>query len=68
MITNDEEMKATLQRIQWFQQQILQLRTTEDNPKNYHASASGFLEEIDRMQLEVREYFSLHPSEQNAVP
>jgi hypothetical protein len=68
MITNNQEMNATLQRIHWFQQQILQLRLTEDNPKNYHASASGFLEEIDRMQLEVREYLSLHPSEQNTVP
>ena len=33
------------------------------NPVNYRLSASGFLEEIDRMQLEVREYLSLHPTE-----
>jgi hypothetical protein len=26
-------------------------------------SAGGFLSEIDRMNLEVREYFWLHPSE-----
>jgi hypothetical protein len=32
------------------------------NAVNYHLSASGFLAEIDRMQLEVREY-SLHPRE-----
>jgi len=30
---------------------------------NYHAASSGFLAEIDRMQLEVREYLSLHPAE-----
>jgi hypothetical protein len=39
------------------------LRKTETNPANYHASASGFITEIDRMQLEVREYVSLNPAE-----
>ena len=33
----------------------------------YHAAASGFLTEIDRMQLEVREYLSLHPAEIDAT-
>ena len=33
------------------------------NLENYHAAASGFLAEIDRMQLDVREYLSLHPAE-----
>jgi hypothetical protein len=35
----------------------------ETNPANYHAAASGYLAEIDRMQLEVRDYLSLHPAE-----
>jgi hypothetical protein len=30
---------------------------------SYRATVSGFLAEIDRMQLEVREYLSLHPRE-----
>ena len=63
MIQNDEQLKTTLERIAWFQQQVAQLRKTETNPVNYRASVSGFLAEIDRMQLQVREYFSLHPSE-----
>jgi hypothetical protein len=29
----------------------------------YHLSASRFFAEIDKMQLEVREYLSLHPAE-----
>lgn len=58
MIANDEELEATLQRIAWFQRQIAQLRKTETNPANYRAAAAGFLAELDRMQLEVREYFS----------
>ena len=45
------------------QQQLAHLRRVETNPANYHASVSGFLAEIDRMQLEVREYLSLHPTE-----
>jgi len=35
----------------------------ETNPENYHGAVSGFLAEIDRMQLEVREYLSIHPAE-----
>jgi hypothetical protein len=31
----------------------------ETNLANYRLSASGFLAEIDRMQLEVREYLSV---------
>ena len=63
MIANDQELQTTLERIAWFQLQVAQLRKTETNPVNYRASVSGFLAEIDRMQLQVREYFSLHPSE-----
>lgn len=63
MIENDQQLEITLQRINWFQQQVAHLRKTETNPANYRASAGGFLAEIDRMQLEVREYFSFLPSE-----
>jgi hypothetical protein len=63
MIANDQELKTSLQRIDWFYQQLTQLRRTEVNPANYRAAASGFLAEIDRMQLEVRDYFSSLPSE-----
>ena len=63
MISNDEELDATLNRIATFQRQVSQLRRVETDPDNYHASAGGFLSEIDRMQLDVREYLSLHPAE-----
>jgi hypothetical protein len=63
MIANDLELQTTLGRIAWFQQQVAHLRKTETNPVNYRASVSGFLAEIDRMQLEVREYFSFLPTE-----
>lgn len=63
MIANDQELKVTLDRITQFQAQVAYLRNTEADPINYRAAASGFLTEIDRMQLEVREYLSLHPRE-----
>jgi hypothetical protein len=63
MIANDQELKVTLDRISRFQAQIAHLRNTESNPVNFRASTSGFLAEVDRMQLEVREYLSLHPQE-----
>ena len=63
MITNDQQLQTTRERIAWFQDQVADLRRTEANPVNYRAAASGFLAEIDRMQLEVREYLSMHPTE-----
>ena len=67
MIANDQELKVTLERITQFQAQVSHLRNTETNPANYRAAVSGYLTEIDRMQLEVREYLSLHPGEVTAV-
>ena len=66
MIANDQQLKVTLDRITRLQSQIAHLRAVEKNPVNYHASESGFLAEVDRMQLEVREYLSLHPLELSA--
>jgi hypothetical protein len=63
MIQTEQELRATQERIQRFQQQIEELRQVETNPENYRLSAGGFLAEIDRMNLEIREYLWLHPSE-----
>ncbi len=63
MIANDQQLQTILERIAWFHKQAAHLRKTETNPVNYQASVSGFLAEIDRMQLEVREYFSVLPPE-----
>jgi hypothetical protein len=67
MINNDQELKVTLDRISRFQAQLAHLRKVETNPENYRASAGGFVAEIDRMQLEVREYLCMHPSELTAA-
>ena len=63
MINSEQELEATLDRIKHFQAQVRHLRETETNPTNYRLSSSGFLAEIDRMQLEVREYLTLLPSQ-----
>ena len=63
MIQNDQELEATKERIQYFQRQVEKLRQVETDPQNYCLSAGGYLAEIDRMNLEVREYLSLHPGE-----
>jgi hypothetical protein len=66
MIANDQELETTLDRIRRFQAQVAHLRQVESNPVNYHLEVSGFLAEIDKMELEVREYLSLHPAEQQS--
>lgn len=63
MIKNDQELQTTMERAKRFQQQVEQLREVETNPTNYRLSAGGYLAEIDRMYLEIREYLWLHPSE-----
>ncbi len=63
MIQNDRELKATLNRIEHFQKIVEKLKAFETNPRNYELSAGGFLSEIDRMNLEVAEYLSVHSSE-----
>jgi len=63
MIKNEQEYRVTLERIARFQRQVEQLRQVEANPENYRLSASGFLAELDRMNLEVREYLWSSPKE-----
>jgi hypothetical protein len=63
MIANDQQLQTTLARIAWFQGQAAHLRKTETSPVNYRAAVTGFLAEIDRMHLEVREYLSFLPTE-----
>ena len=63
MIHSEKEYKTTLERISQFQKQVEQIREVEKNQENYHLSVSGFLTELDRMNLEVREYLWSHPSQ-----
>ena len=56
MIKHDQELEVTQARIRHFERQVAQIRKTETHSENYRASVAGVLAEIDRMNLEVREY------------
>jgi len=66
MIANEGELQVTLERIAALRKQVVQLRQTETNPSTYRLAVSGHLSEIDRMNLEVREYLSFLPRELEA--
>lgn len=68
MIRNDQELQVTLKRIQYFQRQVTHLRQIETNPVNYRLSVSGYLAELDRMYLEVRDFLWMHPVELQLHP
>jgi hypothetical protein len=63
MIKNNQELQTALERIKYFQEQVAKLRQVEANPTNYRLAAGGYLAELDRMNLEVRDYLWSHPQE-----
>jgi hypothetical protein len=67
MITNDQEYKATQERIQAFQRRLVNLRQTA-RPAEFDAVASGYRLEIERMQAEVMEYLVRPPREPQLQP
>ena len=62
MITNDRELEVTQERIRQLERQVAQIRKTETSSENYRMSAAGFLAEIDRMNLEIRDYLWSDPA------
>ena len=64
MIKNDRELETAQERIRQFERQVAQIRNTETSAENYRMSAAGFLAEIDRMNLEIRDYLWSLPAEQ----
>jgi hypothetical protein len=67
MIKNDHELEVTQERILHFERQVAQIRRTETNKENYLMSARGLLAEVDRMNLEIRDYLWSHPAERSAA-
>lgn len=66
MIKSDRELETAQERIRQFERQVAQIRKTETNGENYRLSAAGFLGEIDRMNLEIRDYLWSLPAEHSA--
>ena len=61
MIHNDQELKATQERITYFQRLLSQLRVTA-TPEEFPMVAGGYRAELVRMQDEVLEYLTRHAS------
>ena len=62
MIHNDKELKASQQRIAYFQNLLLQLRV-KATPEEFSLVSSGYRSEIEKMQEEVLEYLTRHACE-----
>ena len=55
MITNDQELRATKERIEKFESWLEQLRRTSRR-EEFQAVTSGYRLEIERMQAQVLDY------------
>ncbi|MCE2399551.1 hypothetical protein J4G08_01550 [Candidatus Poribacteria bacterium] len=62
MIHNDKELKASQQRIAYFQNLLLQLRV-KATPEEFSLISTGYRTEILKMQDEVLEYLTRHSCE-----
>lgn len=65
MIRNDYELETTQERIREFKRQVAQIRETETERENCLMSISGFLSEIDRMNLEISKWLQSAPGSPN---
>jgi hypothetical protein len=62
MIQNDQELKATQERIAYFEGLVAQFRITTAAAE-FELMAEGYLAEIEKMHAEVIEYLRRHPSQ-----
>jgi predicted hydrolase (HD superfamily) len=61
MIRNDKEFKTTQERLEYFQNLLLQWRVSA-KPEEFPFISSGYLAEIEKMQNEILEYLTRHSS------
>ncbi len=57
MITNDQELQGTQERIAYFERLLSQLRATA-TPEEFRMMAAGYRAELERMQAEVVRYLT----------
>jgi hypothetical protein len=62
MITNDDELQATQERIAFFYKTLANMRL-KATPEEYRLYSNSYLIEIDKMHSEVIGYLKKHPSE-----
>ncbi len=61
MIQNDQELKATQERIAYFEGLVAQFRVTTAAAE-FELMAGGYLSEVEKMNAEILEYLRRHPS------
>ena len=66
MITNDQGLKATQERIAYFEGLVTQFRVTT-SPSEFKLMGGAYLAEIERMHAEVLAYLSRHASDPEPV-
>ncbi|MDQ3252974.1 MAG: hypothetical protein M3R15_03545 [Acidobacteriota bacterium] len=62
MITSDQELQGTQERIAFFYRVLAQMRVAA-TPAEYRLYSNSYLAEIDRMHAEIIEYLKRHASE-----
>ncbi len=62
MIQNDVELRATQERIEFFEKTVAQMRVT-CMPAEFPHMAGAWLAEVEKMHHEVLQYLSRHSSE-----
>jgi hypothetical protein len=68
MIKDDRELEIAQERIWQFERQVAQIRKVETDEENFRLSAGGFLAEIDRINLEIRDYLWSLPAGVDRLP
>lgn len=63
MIANENESEVSLAYIARLQKVVLAMRHSEPDVANYRAASQGMLAEINRAQIEVRQYLARHLTE-----
>jgi hypothetical protein len=62
MIQNDHELKATQERVLYFEGLVAQFRVTI-SAAEFELMAGGYLSEVEKMNAEILEYLRRHPSQ-----
>jgi hypothetical protein len=62
MISNDDELNCTVERIAFFRRLVANMRKVE-SPDSFRLFSNSYLAELEKMNAEVVEYLSRHASE-----
>ena len=63
MITNDEELQTTQERLTFLYQTVANIRAKARTGEEYRLYSNSYFVEIEKMNAEVLAYLKRHPSE-----